>query len=344
MVRTVFDSKARIKLAKRFKRLISQSTNNKPQWFNVTPLSQKQQSSTKFSFDFDVRDIHREFPSLSSVINIVTNEFLGKCGLLRKRGDSWMMHLQSWDDFKTVFQLEMDLSMYMLLNRRYYLLRVGEGKQDVAEYWRHNFRKRRRNPTREAKRRALCVNELAANCSMLHSSQQECGCDCPMGRFCWNNSFRMRKWKKVDVFEAGEVIGRGLKSSERIQKDEFVIELQGSAVKREQATVEQGRGHHHYTMALNGDTIIDASKVKCNAKYINHSCNPNCCVQLWDVSGTTRAGIFTLQDIEVGQELTIDYRWQAVGKATTQCLCNSTNCRGTIELIAGSKNKRSKTK
>ena len=52
----------------------------------------------------------------------------------------------------------------------------------------------------------------------------------------------MKKWKKVKDFDAGEV-GRGLKSLERIQKSEFVIEYQGRVVKRDNqhASVQQGQ-------------------------------------------------------------------------------------------------------
>ena len=97
-------------------------------------------------------------------------------------------------------------------------------------------------------------------------------------------------------------------------------------------------------MALDGDTFVDGRNSKSKTKYLNHSCDPNCFMQVWDVAGTSRAGVFALRDVAAGEELTIDYRWSAAGNSTTQCLCNSINCRGTIELIARSKNKRTKTK
>lgn len=47
-----------------------------------------------------------------------------------------------------------------------------------------------------------------------------------------------------------------------------------------------------YLMKTNGDEIIDALKFGNLARFINHSCDPNCETQKWSVLGETHVGIF----------------------------------------------------
>ncbi|WMV45995.1 hypothetical protein MTR67_039380 [Solanum verrucosum] len=46
------------------------------------------------------------------------------------------------------------------------------------------------------------------------------------------------------------------------------------------------------------------------ARFINHSCSPNCETSKWIVSEETRVGIFVKQDISVGMELTYEYNFE----------------------------------
>ena len=43
------------------------------------------------------------------------------------------------------------------------------------------------------------------------------------------------------------------------------------------------------------------------ARFINHSCAPNCQTQKWLVCGALSVCIFALYDIEAGAELTYNY-------------------------------------
>ncbi len=87
-----------------------------------------------------------------------------------------------------------------------------------------------------------------------------------------------------------------------------------------------------YIMALDSDVYIDARKKGSIARYINHSCDPNCAVHRWKVKGVIRAGIFALRDIHAGEELSFDYQWKRKrGRAPTKCYCGAKNCRGTLE-------------
>ena len=59
--------------------------------------------------------------------------------------------------------------------------------------------------------------------------------------------------------------------------------------------------------------VIDAKHKGNKARFINHSCQPNCETQKWLIDGETSVCIFSLCDISVGEELTYDYHLQSGG-------------------------------
>ena len=68
--------------------------------------------------------------------------------------------------------------------------------------------------------------------------------------------------------------------------------------------------------------------------FINHSCDPNCELQLqkWEVGGLPRMCFFAIKEIKEGGELTFDYNWVwDKNKRKTECKCGTANCRGFIE-------------
>ena len=71
--------------------------------------------------------------------------------------------------------------------------------------------------------------------------------------------------------------------------------------------------------------VLDATVRGGLARFINHSCGPNCETQKWIVKGETRVGIFARRRIEAGEELTYDYQLQWNG--TTQVRCTPATWR-----------------
>ncbi|GIY23184.1 histone-lysine N-methyltransferase NSD3 [Caerostris extrusa] len=57
-----------------------------------------------------------------------------------------------------------------------------------------------------------------------------------------------------------------------------------------------------------------------NSRFINHSCNPNCEMQKWEVNGDSRIGIFAIQDIPSGDELTFNYQ---SNEFKQKCYCHA---------------------
>jgi SET domain-containing protein len=77
-------------------------------------------------------------------------------------------------------------------------------------------------------------------------------------------------------------------------------------------------------LQVDDDIFIDARLVEHPAKYINHSCEPNCSLS----RDETRAFIRTLRTISPGEELTYDYEYDESDILT--CRCQASRCRGRI--------------
>jgi hypothetical protein len=67
---------------------------------------------------------------------------------------------------------------------------------------------------------------------------------------------------------------------------------------------------HLYVMEIKSGTFLDASRKASISRFINHSCEPNCTVEIWTVRRRLRAGIFAIKDIAADTELTFDYKWE----------------------------------
>ena len=79
--------------------------------------------------------------------------------------------------------------------------------------------------------------------------------------------------------------------------------------------------------------IIDATRGSI-ARFVNHSCDPNCRMEKWTVNGKPRMALFagdrTIMTVE---ELTYDYNFDtfdAAGLGGGECQCGSAGCRGVI--------------
>lgn len=105
----------------------------------------------------------------------------------------------------------------------------------------------------------------------------------------------------------------------------------------ERLWADKKRGEDNfYLMEVSGNQIIDARHKGNLSRFINSSCHPNCETQKWqDAStGETRVGIFAIEDIPAGAELTYDYNFAHFGgEGTTSftCMCGHPQCRGTLD-------------
>jgi len=185
----------------------------------------------------------------------------------------------------------------------------------------------------------ICNCKLETRCGdacFNRSIRIECdSSSCPCGEQCTNNEFQKRKWAKVQVKQVGKK-GFGLFTMQDLERGQFIIEYVGEVIENDEVAdrmstiMEQDGDHHFYFLRLNPNATIDASRKGNDARFANHSCSPNCKTEKWYVLGETRVGLFALDKIKAGTELTFDYCFEIVGDAELTCHCGAENCRGTI--------------
>ncbi|EIE89509.1 hypothetical protein G6F46_003760 [Rhizopus delemar] len=158
--------------------------------------------------------------------------------------------------------------------------------------------------------------------------------DCPCGRYCRNRRFQLRQFARVDVIRT-EKKGFGLRALTDLPTNSFIMEYIGEVIPNQEfirrtKEYEASGLEHYYFMTLKTDEIIDATKKGCLARFINHSCNPNCVTQKWVVGKNMRIGIFTNRGIKAGEELTFDYKFERYGAQAQVCYCGEFACKGFI--------------
>ncbi|RWS29179.1 histone-lysine N-methyltransferase SETD1-like protein [Leptotrombidium deliense] len=138
--------------------------------------------------------------------------------------------------------------------------------------------------------------------------------------------------KKQLKFARSTIHDWGLFALEPIAADEMVIEYVGQMIRpvvadlREKKYNEMGIGSS-YLFRVDLETIIDATKFGNLARFINHSCNPNCYAKVITVEGQKKIVIYSKQPIGVNEEITYDYKFP-IEDEKIPCLCNAPQCRG----------------
>uniref|UniRef100_A0A3Q2PYT5 Nuclear receptor binding SET domain protein 1b n=1 Tax=Fundulus heteroclitus TaxID=8078 RepID=A0A3Q2PYT5_FUNHE len=155
---------------------------------------------------------------------------------------------------------------------------------------------------------------------------------CPAGERCLNQAFTKRQYSQVEIFRTLSR-GWGLRCVHDIKKGQFVTEYVGEVIGEEECRsrirhAQENDICNFYMLTLDKDRIIDAGPKGNEARFMNHSCQPNCETQKWTVSGDTRVGLFALVDITAGTELTFNYNLECLGNGKTVCKCGAPNCSG----------------
>jgi len=137
--------------------------------------------------------------------------------------------------------------------------------------------------------------------------------------------------------------GNGVFAVAPISKGERIIEYKGRRRTHEQVDNDVGGdvdSGHTFLFTLNDDWVIDASYEGNDARWINHSCDPNCeAVIDENEDGDNRKDrvfIEAVRDIAPGEELSYNYGITLAERHTPRlkkiwaCLCGSPKCTGTM--------------
>ncbi|XP_059499070.1 histone-lysine N-methyltransferase ASH1L isoform X3 [Stegostoma tigrinum] len=158
---------------------------------------------------------------------------------------------------------------------------------------------------------------------------------CPCDEHCCNQRIQRHEWVQcLERFRA-EGKGWGIRTKEALKAGQFIIEYLGEVVSEQEfrnRMIEQYQNHNdHYCLNLDSGMVIDSYRMGNEARFINHSCSPNCEMQKWSVNGVYRIGLFALKDVMAGTELTYDYNFHAFNLEKQQiCKCGAEKCRGII--------------
>ena len=141
--------------------------------------------------------------------------------------------------------------------------------------------------------------------------------------------------RRIAVRQSG-VHGKGVFALEPIAAGERLIEYKGERISWKEALRRHPHNpdepNHTFYFALDNGGVIDG-KVKGNsARWINHSCAPNC--EAEEIDG--HVFVDALRDIAAGEELFYDYglvidaRQTKKLKREYECRCGARKCRGTM--------------
>ncbi|MEO8561044.1 MAG: SET domain-containing protein-lysine N-methyltransferase [bacterium] len=130
--------------------------------------------------------------------------------------------------------------------------------------------------------------------------------------------------------------GLGAFATQRIATGVRLIEYAGERLSPAESEARypdvEGERHHTFLFAIDDDVVIDAAVDGNEARFINHSCDPNCDAVIDD----GRIWIETIRDVAPGEELAYDYayvleeRHTPAAKRRFPCACGAATCRGTI--------------
>lgn len=124
----------------------------------------------------------------------------------------------------------------------------------------------------------------------------ECRPNCKAGENCQNQRFEKCLYPRLEVRKV-DGKGFGLFNVEDIPEGTFIIEYVGEVINLEEfhrrfERLKQQKSDTYYMLSIDGSLFIDAGPKGNDARFINHSCEPNSIPQKWTVKGVTRIGFF----------------------------------------------------
>lgn len=133
------------------------------------------------------------------------------------------------------------------------------------------------------------------------------------------NPANLLEFKKSDIHGVG---GFALR---KIEKGTPVIEYAGEKISKSES-LERCEQNNFYIFALNDEFDLDGNVEWNPARFINHSCAPNCEAELAD----GKIWLIAMREISAGEEVTFNYSYDLEDYKEHPCCCGAANCVGYI--------------
>ena len=127
------------------------------------------------------------------------------------------------------------------------------------------------------------------------------------------------------IFEVSPIHGTGAFAPIHIAKATRVIEYVGERIDQWES-LKRCEGKNEYIFALSQDEHLDGNVEWNPARFINHSCEPNCEAVMED----GRIWILSRRDIQAGEEITFNYGFDLEDYRNYPCRCGTAACVGYI--------------
>ncbi|XP_055363689.1 LOW QUALITY PROTEIN: histone-lysine N-methyltransferase 2C-like [Betta splendens] len=154
------------------------------------------------------------------------------------------------------------------------------------------------------------------------------------GRHSKSSQYRRMKaeWKSNVYLARSRIQGLGLYAARDIEKCTMVIEYIGTIIRSEVANrkerLYESQNRGVYMFRIDNDYVIDATITGGPARYINHSCAPNCITEVVTVEKENKIIISSCRRIQRGEELCYDYKFDLEDdQHKIPCHCGAVNCR-----------------
>ncbi|KAL9125291.1 MAG: hypothetical protein Q9217_005487 [Psora testacea] len=137
--------------------------------------------------------------------------------------------------------------------------------------------------------------------------------------------------------EVMKTIGRGygIRANRTFEPNQIIVEYTGEIITQEECDERMHKRYKdaecYYLMDFDQSMILDATRGSI-ARFVNHSCAPNCRMIKWTVQGKPRMALFAGDNgVMTGEELTYDYNFNPYSvKNVQECRCGAEGCRGVL--------------
>lgn len=141
--------------------------------------------------------------------------------------------------------------------------------------------------------------------------------------------------KKI-IVKKSKIHGKGVFAVKNIKKGTKIIEYLGEKISKEEGSMraqlsfKQSKKNKDkgatYIFELNKKYDIDGNVPRNKARFINHSCSPNCKIEIIK----DHIWIISKRDIKKGEELNYNYCYSIEDCLNHPCKCRNKNCVGYI--------------